>query len=146
MNAISHRGFTLVELMIVVAIMTIVMTIAIPAYLGYMEEAKLATLRQSLDGMRTFVEDYRLENGAYAAAQWKADGSVKTLDTLYRWVPDGDSGTIDYTLTVNADGTYDVVAVDTLDANAWVRCENRMATCCYPDTDDATVGACPGSS
>ena len=143
---LSAPGFSLVEMMIVVAIIAILGAIAIPAYVGYLEEAKFSTLRLSIDSMRVSLEDYLLENGNYVAAQWKADGSVKTLESIYDWVPDGDKGTIDYTVTVNAGGTYDVLAVDTVESNVWVRCENRMTTCCYPDTVGATQAACNGGS
>ncbi|MGA1109166.1 MAG: prepilin-type N-terminal cleavage/methylation domain-containing protein, partial [Pseudomonadales bacterium] len=34
MNVVSHRGFTLVELMITVAIMAIIAAIALPSYQG----------------------------------------------------------------------------------------------------------------
>jgi len=142
----SHRarGLTLIELMIVMAILAILASIAIPAYHGYIEEAKFAKLRSSIDGMRVFIEDYRLENGVYVPARWQTDRSVTTLESLYDWLPDGDGGGIDYTLTVNADGSsYNIFAVDTNDATAWVRCEDRMNNCCYADTPGASVDACP---
>lgn len=146
MNAQPQRGFTLIELMIAVAIIAIISAIAIPAYLGYVQEAKLSTLRLNIDGMRVFIEDYRLDNGTYVAAQWKADGSVKTLESEYGWTPDGDKQTIDYTVTVNPAGTYDVVAVDTAEPDIWVRCENRMGNCCFSDTPGAAKTACPAGS
>ena len=139
-----RRGFSLIELMISIAILAILAGIAVPAYHAYMREARYSVLRLNIDGMRTFLEDYRLENGNYVDAQWMADGSATTLQTIYEWQPDGDERTTDYTLTaIDGGASYDLFAVDTDDPDVWVRCEDRMGNCCYPDMVGAAPGACP---
>lgn len=144
MKRFRSIGFTLVELMITIAIIAIVAAIAVPAYLGYIEEAKYGVMRTNIDNMRIFIEDRQLDEGNYVAAQWKADGTITTLDSTYGWSPDGDNSQTDYTITVNEAGdSYTVLAEDTTDATVWVRCEDRMTNCCYPDTPEATSAACP---
>jgi len=144
MNKFVPRGFTLFELMIAIAVIAILSAIAIPMYQVYMEEARYSVLRLNIDGMRTFLEDYRLENGNYVDAQWMADGSATTLQTVYDWQPDGNGRNTDYTLTaIDGGASYDIFAVDVNDPDLWVRCEDRMGNCCYPDIEGAAPGACP---
>ena len=64
-KSFRHLGFTLIELMIAIAIVAILAALAIPAYNQYILEAKLTTMTQNINSMRIFLEDYRLENGSY---------------------------------------------------------------------------------
>jgi general secretion pathway protein G len=57
----SERGFTLVELMIVMAIIMILATIAIPVYVKTLQRAKEATLREDLHTMRTAIDSYTVD-------------------------------------------------------------------------------------
>ena len=58
----AHEGFTLIELMIVVAIVGILAAIAIPQYQIYTGKAQLAEAITIVDGRRTSIAE-RIENG-----------------------------------------------------------------------------------
>lgn len=57
------RGFNIVELMIVIAVIGILSAIAIPAYNTYAARSAIATLLQLTDGLKLRVADYVVENG-----------------------------------------------------------------------------------
>jgi general secretion pathway protein G len=60
-KADGERGFTLVELMIVMAVIGILLTIAIPAYLQAIKKAKEAVLKEDLHTMRTAIDQYTVD-------------------------------------------------------------------------------------
>jgi general secretion pathway protein G len=55
------RGFTLIELMIVVAMMLILVSIAVPNYLTSVKRARESVLRQDLFTMRSVISQYTLD-------------------------------------------------------------------------------------
>ncbi len=57
----GSRGFTMIELMIVVAIILILMGIAIPNYQQSVAHAREAVLRQDLDTIRSAIDQYTLD-------------------------------------------------------------------------------------
>src|ERR1700761_3823863 len=57
----GEGGFTLVELMIVMAIIMILATVAIPIYVRTLQRAKEATLREDLHTMRTAIDSYTID-------------------------------------------------------------------------------------
>jgi general secretion pathway protein G len=63
MNRIRKQdaGFTMVELLIVISIMLILMTIAIPLYSGAMKSAREAVLREDLHIMRAAIDSYTMD-------------------------------------------------------------------------------------
>lgn len=54
----SERGFTLVELMIVMLIISILMAIAIPNYIAAQKAAREAVLKEDLHVMREAIDSY----------------------------------------------------------------------------------------
>ena len=64
----KRQGFTLVELMIVVAIIAILAAIAIPAYIGYIESARETEALEFLATVSAKQEAYRTRFGRFATA------------------------------------------------------------------------------
>src|SRR5450631_4724882 len=61
------KGFTLIELMIVVAIVAILTTIAYPNYRDYVIRGQLVDATQGLSALRANLERYFQDNRTYAA-------------------------------------------------------------------------------
>ena len=61
----KKSGFTLVEFLIAVAIISILAAIAIPAYNDYVEEARLASAKSSALSIKLYLEEHYLETGNY---------------------------------------------------------------------------------
>ena len=60
-----QKGFTLIEIMIVVAIVAILARIAIPAYTSYLVRGKLVDAQSALTSGRVAMEQYYQDNRTY---------------------------------------------------------------------------------
>ncbi|WP_158781822.1 prepilin peptidase-dependent pilin [Pantoea sp. BAV 3049] len=58
-----QQGFTLIELMIVIAIIAILSAIGLPAYQGYLQKAALTDMLQTAMPFKTSVEICAIEQG-----------------------------------------------------------------------------------
>ncbi|WP_153117427.1 type IV pilin protein [Rhodocyclus tenuis] len=61
----KQRAFTLIELMVVMAIVALLLSIAAPRYFNHLERAREATLRQSLAVMRDAIDKFHGDTSAY---------------------------------------------------------------------------------
>jgi len=110
-----QKGFTLIELMIVVAILAIVTTIAVPAYTGYVKTAQRTEGWNNLNSLQLALEEYYIENGKYTT-----DMTASGLN----WTPKPDSGgTNHFTYKVEAGSSssintsYKITATDASDSS-----------------------------
>ncbi|AQQ44282.1 hypothetical protein A8E81_10700 [Burkholderia cenocepacia] len=67
MKSISQKGFTLIELMVTVAIVGILAAIAFPAYQDYVIRAQVSESLQLVGGLQADIQEYYAENGVLPA-------------------------------------------------------------------------------
>jgi len=93
-----QKGFTLIELMIVIAIIGILASIALPAYQDYTAKAQASEAYVLMDGLKTSASEYFHENatfvgyalpgtanlsGKYGDITLKAAGALALVTFLY---------------------------------------------------------------
>ncbi len=65
MKAKTQRGFTLIEIMVTVAIVAILAAIALPSYTAYVQRGKIGEAIANLSSMHVNMEQYFLDNNTY---------------------------------------------------------------------------------
>ena len=101
------RGFTLLELMVVIAIVSFLTALALPNYQGYVDRARQATLRSAAQSMAVRQALYRAKEGTYSSESLSpGDGPTET-----GWTPSKGADAFTYAISAGTDG-YAVTVTD----------------------------------
>jgi len=124
-----NQGFTLIEMMIVVAILGILASIALPAYQGYIARTQVANTVQALTVVKVDLLTYLNENSECTSA-----GTTPQQTSLARVVAHAGSALADGTITESADECVVTVTYKN-DINPDIRGKTLVFT--VPILDDA---------
>lgn len=86
----NKKGFTLIELMIVVAIVGILAAIAIPAYIDYTIRARITEIAGGYDALSTALSEYHASNGFFPESV--GTSTLASLPTNYGQYAYGSGG------------------------------------------------------
>src|SRR4051794_27986092 len=64
----TSRGFTLVELMVVLTIIALMLSVVVPDYIGRVQRAEEAVLQENLTAMRDALDKHSADAGRYPAS------------------------------------------------------------------------------
>ena len=103
----TKKGFTLIEIMIVVAIIAILAAVAIPSFIAYRRTAQKNSCKSTQNTIRTAAEAYLVQHPdatgtidiSSAGTLWKEDGTGFLKVKEEPKCPDGSSK---YTVTIDA--------------------------------------------
>lgn len=110
----NQLGITLIELMIVVAVLAIISAIAIPAYRGYITTSHKAECQTEAAAIKLAQEEYFLQNNAYfdsSAGTTRAD-IQNASGNLYQGAAENYTNCI-YTVTSTAATVYNITVTGT---------------------------------
>lgn len=99
MNTNKMQGFTLIELMIVVAIIAILAAIALPAYQDYLIRSQVSEGAVLADGSKTAIAEFYSNKGAFPTTQGSA-GLPAPTDIVGKYVLSVDATTLPGVITV----------------------------------------------
>lgn len=123
-NKKYSAGFTLTEVMIVVAIVAILASIAMPAYGQYTERGRMMKIKSWLAELRQEAETTRLRTGRYpaAVADYNARGQREPYMTL---AVNGNE------LTVTNDRSGNTITLNLVSGNHTYNCVTYQGVCNY---------------
>ena len=146
---IIQQGFTLIELMIVVAIIGILAAVAIPSYQDYTARAQVSEGLSLTSQFKTTLAEYFADNGAYdSVALADLGGTTAGKYVASIALENNAGGTVTVTATFKASGVASAIqdstfSIDTTDGGKTWNCGNAVdTTVTNPVATKLMPGAC----
>jgi len=73
----GNRGFTLIEIMVVVIILGILAGLVLPRFMGRTEEARRTKARIQIENLESALKMYKLDNGTYPSTEQGLEALVQ---------------------------------------------------------------------
>jgi general secretion pathway protein G len=120
----SQRGFTFIEIMVVVAILAILAALVVPRIMGRTDEAKRTAAKVQIRNLEGALQLYKLDNGVYPSTEqglkalvekpsvgvvpkkWKLGGYIQKL-------PEDPWGNVYKYLSPSPKGDYEIICLGT---------------------------------
>lgn len=116
MASVKNKGFTMIELMVVLAVIGLLLTLVAPRYLGQEARARENALLYNLQMLRKTIDDFHADKGQYPQSLQ----ALVEAHYLRAIPPDPVTGRSDWrTIPArdNADGIYDIKS--SAEGQAW---------------------------
>ena len=76
-RTLRARGFTLIEIMVVVVIIGLLAAVIVPEVVNKVDEARIAKAKEDIQSLETAITEYRLDNSVYPTTQQGLKALVK---------------------------------------------------------------------
>jgi general secretion pathway protein G len=85
LSPVSCKGFTLLELLVVILIIGLLTGIVAPRFMSQISRSEVTTTRAQLDSFRKALEAFRIDNGRYPTTAEGLDALVESPASAPRW-------------------------------------------------------------
>ncbi len=84
-NRLNSKGFTLIELMVVIVILSILAVYMAPRLIGRDDQARQLRARVDIEALETALKLYRLDTGSYPTTQQGLEALIQQPEGVRNW-------------------------------------------------------------